>query len=89
MISLQWTDVPEIWDNPDEIQKLQLSLPSEPSSLFIEGDNYPALQKLVPSYKEKIHFIYIDPPYNTGNTFTYKDTFTTDDNKMQLLALLK
>ena len=88
MISLQWTDVPEIWDNPDEIQKLQLSLPSEPSSLFIEGDNYPALQKLVPSYKEKIHFIYIDPPYNTGNAFTYKDTFTSDDNHSAWLSFM-
>ena len=44
-------------------------------NLFIEGDNLDALKLLQESYLGKIKMIYIDPPYNTGNDFIYKDTF--------------
>lgn len=48
---------------------------SSDANLFVEGDNYPFL-KIVSSHLEgKVDLIYIDPPYNTGNTFTYNDTF--------------
>lgn len=78
MFSITWTDFPEIWDNLEEVQNYEFSLPKELDiSLFIEGDNYPVLQKLNQVYKEKIDFIYIDPPYNTGNTFTYNDDFSS------------
>ena len=30
------------------------------------------------SYLGKVKMIYIDPPYNTGNDFVYKDNFTKD-----------
>lgn len=46
---------------------------------FIEGDNYPALKLLLSSYKEKIDFIYTDPPYNTGKKFTYNDNKKIDE----------
>ena len=36
------------------------------------GDNLNALQALVASEK-RFHFIYIDPPYNTGQLFTFTD----------------
>jgi adenine specific DNA methylase Mod len=29
----------------------------------------------MPAYKGKIKMIYIDPPYNTGHKFCYKDNF--------------
>ena len=46
-----------------------------PTHIFIEGDNYPALKLLEGEFSEKINFIYIDPPYNTGkNTFAYNDS---------------
>jgi len=44
-------------------------------NLFIEGENLEVLKLLQKSYNEKIKMIYIDPPYNTGNDFIYKDNF--------------
>lgn len=45
-------------------------------NLFIEGDNFEVLKLLQESYLNKIKMIYIDPPYNTGNDFVYKDNFS-------------
>lgn len=44
-------------------------------NLYIEGDNLDALKLLKETYAGKIKFIYIDPPYNTGNDFIYDDDF--------------
>ncbi|WP_186473822.1 site-specific DNA-methyltransferase [Psychrobacter sp. KCTC 72983] len=44
-------------------------------NLFIEGDNLEVLKLLQKSYHKKVKMIYIDPPYNTGNDFVYKDSF--------------
>ena len=44
-------------------------------NLFIEGDNLDALKLLQETYLGKVKMIYIDPPYNTGNDFIYKDDF--------------
>jgi adenine-specific DNA-methyltransferase len=44
-------------------------------NLFIEGDNLDALKLLQENYLGKVKMIYIDPPYNTGNDFIYKDDF--------------
>lgn len=44
-------------------------------NLFIEGDNLDALKLLQETYLGKVKLIYIDPPYNTGNDFIYKDDF--------------
>ncbi|MCL4199331.1 MAG: site-specific DNA-methyltransferase [Phycisphaerales bacterium] len=44
-------------------------------NLFIEGDNLEVLKLLQKSYAGKVKLIYIDPPYNTGNDFVYKDDF--------------
>lgn len=46
-------------------------------NLYIEGDNLEVLKLLQESYLGKIRFIYIDPPYNTGSDFIYKDDFST------------
>ena len=45
-------------------------------NLYIEGDNLAALKILQESYLGKVKMIYIDPPYNTGNDFIYKDNTT-------------
>lgn len=45
-------------------------------NLFIEGDNLDVLKTLQTALLGKIKMIYIDPPYNTGNDFVYKDNFT-------------
>lgn len=45
-------------------------------NIYIEGDNLEVLKLLQESYLNKIKMIYIDPPYNTGKDFVYKDNFT-------------
>lgn len=47
-------------------------------NLYIEGDNLDVLKLLQESYLGKVKMIYIDPPYNTGNDFIYRDNFTMD-----------
>jgi adenine-specific DNA-methyltransferase len=44
-------------------------------NLYIEGDNLEVLKLLQKSYHQKVKMIYIDPPYNTGKDFVYKDSF--------------
>ncbi len=44
-------------------------------NLYIEGDNLDVLKLLREEYRNKVKMIYIDPPYNTGNDFIYKDNF--------------
>ena len=44
-------------------------------NLYIEGDNLEALKLLQQSYLGKVKMIYIDPPYNTGKDFVYRDNF--------------
>lgn len=48
-------------------------------NIYIEGDNLEALKILQESYLNKIKCIYIDPPYNTGNDFIYKDKFNKNE----------
>lgn len=51
------------------------------SNVLIEGDNYPALALLNATHTEKVDFIYIDPPYNTGNKdFKYNDDYVERDD---------
>ena len=44
-------------------------------NLVIEGDNLEVLKLLQRSYAAKVKLIYIDPPYNTGKDFVYKDNY--------------
>ena len=44
-------------------------------NVFIEGDNLEVLKLLQKSYAGHVKMIYIDPPYNTGKDFVYKDDF--------------
>lgn len=45
-------------------------------NLYIEGDNLDVLKLLRDTYLGKVKMIYIDPPYNTGNDFVYRDKFS-------------
>jgi len=58
-------------------------------NLYIEGDNLEVLKLLQESYLGKIKMIYIDPPYNTGKDFVYKDNFTQNSDEYQEEAGLK
>jgi len=43
-------------------------------NMIIKGDNLLALKSLLPYYANSVKMIYIDPPYNTGNTsWVYND----------------
>lgn len=44
-------------------------------NLYIEGDNLEVLKLLQETYLGQVKMIYIDPPYNTGNDFVYRDDF--------------
>ncbi|AKK06691.1 adenine specific DNA methylase Mod [Corynebacterium mustelae] len=44
-------------------------------NVFIEGDNLEVLKILQRHYYGKIKMIYIDPPYNTGKDFVYRDDY--------------
>ncbi len=54
-------------------------------NLFIEGDNLEVLKLLQKSYHKKVKIIYVDPPYNTGNDFVYRDRF--EDNLKNYLEV--
>lgn len=43
---------------------------------LIQSENFQALNLLLAKYKNRVKFIYIDPPYNTGkDDFIYKDNY--------------
>ena len=81
-IKLSWTDFPEPYDDNSLLQKTQFEPPLKSDThLFLEGDNYPVLKKLADDFTGKINLIYIDPPYNTGNDFTYNDNFAAGEDR--------
>lgn len=49
--------------------------------VLIEGDNLQVLKLLKNGYGRKVKLIYIDPPYNTGDTFTYHDDFAVPESQ--------
>lgn len=53
------------------------------TNFLIEGDNLAALQLLEKTHKGKIDVIYIDPPYNTGNSFIYDDKIIEDTDEFK------
>ena len=55
-------------------------------NLYIEGDNLEVLKLLQKSYLGKVKMIYIDPPYNTGNDFVYRDDFALGTEEYDLQA---
>ncbi len=55
-------------------------------NVVIEGDNLEALKLLQRSYLSRVKLIYIDPPYNTGNDFIYRDNFRQDSGKHGLAS---
>ena len=54
-------------------------------NIYIEGDNLEVLKLLQSGYHGKVKMVYIDPPYNTGKDFVYKDKFgdTIENYKKQ------
>lgn len=49
---------------------------TDSENIYIEGDNLDALKLLQETYLGKVKMIYIDPPYNTGSDYVYRDDFS-------------
>lgn len=52
-------------------------------NLYLEGDNLEVLKLLQESYLNKVKMIYIDPPYNTGSDFIYRDDFAKSNEEYE------
>ena len=74
-VKITWKDIPEKTENNSALD-LPFNINDFGHTLII-GDNYPVLQSLV-KIGLLVDLIYIDPPYNTGNDFTYNDRFSQD-----------
>ena len=56
----------------------QMSIGGEDcKNILIKGDNKAILPELLPVYRGKIKCIYIDPPYNNGDSYHYYNDNTT------------
>jgi len=55
-------------------------------NLFIEGDNLEALKLIQDTYLGQIKMIYVDPPYNTGKDFIYRDSFASDQVTQEIAS---
>jgi len=55
-------------------------------NLFIEGDNLEALKLIQDTYLGQIKLIYVDPPYNTGKDFIYRDSFASDQVTQEIAS---
>ena len=58
-------------------------------NIYIEGDNFEVLKTLQESYLHKVKLIYIDPPYNTGRNYIYKNDFSVESNEYEEQAGFK
>ena len=54
---------------------------AEAGNVLIEGDNLQVLKLLKNGYAGAVKMIYIDPPYNTGDSFTYNDDFSVPERE--------
>ncbi|HOJ50828.1 MAG TPA: site-specific DNA-methyltransferase [Spirochaetota bacterium] len=50
-------------------------------NIVLIGDSLLSLKLLLKNYENKVDLIYIDPPYNTGNSFNYNDKFKIRKDK--------
>lgn len=55
-------------------------------NLYIEGDNFEVLKTLQESYLQSVKLIYIDPPYNTGKNYIYRNDFSISSKEYNKLA---
>lgn len=64
----------------DESKKINSNHSSKDFNFILEGDNLHSLNLLEKTHRDNIDVIYIDPPYNTGNSLTYNDKRVGDDD---------
>lgn len=64
----------------DTSKKIHKNTNKKDFNFIIEGDNLHSLLLLEKTHRESIDIIYIDPPYNTGNSLTYNDKRIGEDD---------
>lgn len=75
------------WKILSEFNNLEDNL----DGVLIKSDNFQALNTILPKYEGRVDLIYIDPPFNTGEDFDYKDRFqdstwlTLMENRLELV----
>lgn len=73
-----------------KIAKHSVSGKCHHSNKIIQGNNTEVLEHLDGVYRGKVKCIYIDPPYNNGETYThYNDQFNHDEWLKNIVATLK
>ena len=55
------------------IKTLSSSTSQDATRKIIQGENLDALDLLTKDYIDKVKCIYIDPPYNIGESYTHYD----------------
>ena len=78
--------MPELhWDGKNEAVRAAKNIPARllefdsdssvggDDNLIVQGDNLDALNSLLPFYRGRVKFVYIDPPYNTHSAFEHYD----------------
>lgn len=86
MIELTWSEKDKMLKDLEHLKNSKssqeyLHCRSTSPNILIKGDNLKALKHLQETYEKKIKMIYIDPPYNTGRSFVYKDKFKKKGDK--------
>ena len=66
-----------------KVEKEQSKYYSKTNNVIIRGDNLEVLKVLKENYYKKIKMIYIDPPYNSGKKFIYKDDFKRTEKEIK------
>lgn len=79
MPSLNWIGKKDIKNHHNHVEYRVIDCKEsvgdiDSGNLILQGDNLLALKALLPYYAGRVKTIYIDPPYNTGNTkWIYND----------------
>ncbi|WP_295022317.1 site-specific DNA-methyltransferase [Sulfurimonas sp.] len=79
MPSLNWIGKKDIKNHHNHVEYRVIDCKesvgdTDNGNLILQGDNLLALKALLPYYAGRVKTIYIDPPYNTGNTkWIYND----------------
>ena len=47
-------------------------------NILVEGENLETMKILQQAYHRRVKMVYIDPPYNTGHDFIYRDDYQVD-----------
>lgn len=71
-----------------KIDKHSTSKKSSSNNLIIQGDNLEVLDFLRRNYSSKVKCIYIDPPYNNGESYTHYEDQSSHEEWLKYISLI-